>query len=181
MKYYKLTDEKNQTNDSTQWGEGITHKAIGKGNELCSPDVIHVYDHPLKAAMFNPIHANFVNPRLWEVRVSKIVANDKRKVGVKSCTTVKEIPLPEITTEQRVKFAIYCALEVYHNKAYVKWANDWLTGKDRTRVAAEAAAEAAARVAWAAEAAAEAAARVARVAAWAANIDFVKILKKAVE
>lgn len=159
MKYYKLTDEKNQTRDGTQWGEGITHKAAGKGKELCTEDVIHVYDHPLKAVMFNPLHANFTNPHLWEVKVRKIVANDSLKVGVKSCTTMREIPLPEITIEQRGKFAIYCALEVSSDKKFIKWAKGWLNGTDRT-----------------AGAAAGAAARAAR-----ANIDFVRLIEKAIK
>ena len=216
MKHYKLTDENNQTYNGTQWGEGVTHKAVGEREKLCTGDVIHVYDHPLKAVMFNPIHANFNNPHLWEVKVQKVVANDKLKVGVKQCTTLRQIPLPEITTEQRVRFAIYCALEVYRNERFVKWANDWLNGTDRSAEAAEAAALWATRAAsiwatraaaiWAAEVAtratraAEVAARTAEAAAlwatraaaiWAAEvaartaeaeeIDFVRLIKKAMK
>jgi len=203
MKYYKLTDEKGQTNEDTQWGENITHRAIGEGSELCTQDVIHVYDHPLKAAMFNPIHANFTIPHLWECRVRKVVANDGLKVGVKSCTTIKEIPLPEITMEQRVRFAIYCSLEVYSDKDFIKWANNWLNGKDRTAEAVRAAARAAKEAPWTAARAAEEAVRAAaraawraaeeaawaaaRAAAWAAEeavratreINFIKLIKKA--
>ena len=208
MKYYKLTDERNQTKGGTQWGEGITHKAIGKGKELCSPGVIHVYDHPLKAVMFNPIHADFTTPHLWEVRIRKVVADDGLKVGVKSCTTIKEIPLPEITTEQRVRFAIYCALEVYKNERFLTWAQGWLNSTDRTEAAwaaawAAEAAEAAARSAEAARSASRSAARAAEAtqkaveaagaaarsaaeaAAWtpeaAKKIDFVRLIKKAMK
>ena len=225
MKYYKLTDENGKTRGDTQWGEGVTHKATGKGKKMCTGDVIHVYDHPLKAVMFNPGHADFRNPKLWECHAKKVVANDQLKIGVKSCTTVKEIPLPEITTAQRVKFALYCALEVYRDEVFVQWANYWLNGKDRTESAAsaarsaESAAWSAARsaawsaesAAWLAASAAESAARSARSAAraaarsarsaesadWsaaraaarsaaeaaesAATIDFVKLIKKAMD
>ena len=194
--YYKLTDEKFQSNNNTQWGEGITHKATGKGDTLCSSDVIHVYDHPLKAAMFNPIHANFQNPVLWTCHVKKIVANDTLKVGVKECTTIKRISLPKITTNQRVRFAILCALKVYNDKDFVTWAGNWLSGKNKTAEAAARAAWAtgaawaawAAGAAWAAEAAGAAgaagaarAAGAAAEAAWAAeatDIDFVALIKK---
>ena len=170
MKYYKLTNQDMKTTNDTTWGENVTHKAYGKGNELCSGDVIHVYDHPLKAAMFNPIHASIDNPILWECRVRKVVANDQLKVGVKQCTTIKQISLPEITTNQRIRFAIYCALEVYNDKGFIKWANNWLSGKDRTWAAARAAAENTAEVAWdAARAAAWAARDAMRAAAWAAE------------
>lgn len=183
MKYYKLTDEKDCTSNNTQWGEGITHKAKGCGSQLCSPDVIHVYDHPLKAVMFNPIHANFKDYHLWEVRVKKVVANDTLKVGVKQCTTIRQRNAPIITTEQRVKFAILCALEVYKEKSFVKWANDWLSGKDRTEsagsAAESAAGSAAGSVAW------SAAWSVAWSVAWSAAesaakpLDFVALIKKA--
>ena len=191
MKYYKLTDENYQTEGGTKWGEGITHKATSKGEELCSTDVIHVYDHPLKAAMFNCIHANFTNPVLWECKIKKVVANDQLKVGVKQCTTIKRLPLPQITINQRVYFAILCALQVYKEESFVQWAEEWLSGKDRTWTAAEAAfaateiaeaagaAEAARAAALAARAAALAAAEVAKTAIWA-QADFVSLIKKAI-
>ena len=187
MKYYKLTDEHGETQNNTKWGENITHKATRDGKEMCTRDVIHVYDHPLKAVMFNIIHAGFRSPKLWRCRVKRVVANDYLKVGVKSCTTIKEIPLPEITIKQRVRFAIYCALEVYSDDGFVKWANDWLNGKDLERSAAAAArsaesAESAARSAALAESAVWSAAAAARSAARSATtIDFVKLIKKAMD
>ena len=193
MTYYKLTNRKYRTRSGTQWGEGVTHKATGSGTELCSADVIHVYDHPLKAAIFNPIHAAIVKPVLWECEIDKVVANDSLKVGVKSCTTIRQIPLPELTLNQRVRFAILCALKVYHEKSFTEWAKNWMDGNNRTAEAAEAAAWAAAEAAGAAEAAAEAAeaAEAAVRAAWAAgaaaraagaaaNIDFVSLIERAI-
>jgi len=168
MKYYKLTDKNDESYNHTKWGENVTHKAQGDGNSLCSPDVIHVYDHPLKAGMFDPIHAGFSSYQLWEVKVRGIVKNDTLKVGVKQCTTICRIDTPVITTEQRVKFAIYSALAVYKEKPFVEWAHNWLSGKNRdgsAAWAAESAAESAA--AWAAKSAAAWAAESA--AAWAAN------------
>ena len=156
MKYYKLTDLENKTTNDTIWGENVTHKATGKGEELCSPDVIHVYDHPLKAVMFNPFHADFKSYKLWECRVREVVANDNLKVGVKECTTIRKVEAPVIKTEARIRFAILCALEVYKDKEFEIWANDWLSGKNRTERAAARAAE-------------------------AVNLSFVKLIKKAVK
>jgi hypothetical protein len=204
MKYYKLTNQGGRTYGGTQWGENVTHRAWGWGRKLCSEDVIHVYDSPYKAVLFNPIHASFREPRLWECRVRKVVANDQLKVGVKQCTTIREIPLPKITTEQRVKFAILCALEVYHNPAFVTWANNWLSNTDRSARSVSAAAEdakaawawaaasAAAKAAWAWAAASEdakaawawAAASAAAEAAWAAAraaIPFSKLIREALK
>jgi len=203
MRYYKLTDKYNQTHDGTQWGENVIHKAIGEGKDLCSPDVIHVYDHPLKAVMFNLIHAAFSKYNLWECNVRKVVADDGLKVGVKQCTTIRRIEAPIITTEQRVRFAIYCALEVNKEKSFVLWAENWLSGKDRTVSAAFSAARSGESATLSAELAAMSAARSGESAALSAesaafsaamsagealsaesaskSLDFVALIKKAIK
>mgnify|MGYP001609670390 CR=1 FL=1 len=55
MKLYKLTDRKGQTQNETQWGEGITHTAAGSGTTLCTDNVIHAYVDPLLAVFHDPI------------------------------------------------------------------------------------------------------------------------------
>jgi hypothetical protein len=166
MKVYKLTDANGQTHGGTQWGEGVTHKATGKGKELCSDGYIHAYEHPNLAALLNPIHGNFTNPRLWECEAKGTPKRDGQlKLGAKTMTTIREIPLPVYTTEQRIAFAIYCGQAVCKHAAWNLWAERWLDGTDRSAAAAARAAEEAA--AWA-ERAARVAARAARVAAEAA-------------
>jgi hypothetical protein len=106
------------------------------------------------------------------------------KVGYTKMQLTKELQLPNVTTNQRIAFGILCALEVYHLPEFTKWANDWLSGKDRTWAAASAArAEAsAARAEARAEAWAAAAASAAR-AAWAAAgmLNLPEIAHKAME
>lgn len=160
---YKLTDENGRTYGDTQWAEGTVHKTNGKG-DLCGPGWLHAYEHPLLAALFNPIHANFRNARLWRATGGIGKRDGELKCGATRLKLGKEIALPELSTEFRVCFAIRVALVVYQEPGFVKWANDWLSGKDRSKQAAEAADAAA----WAAaDAAAEAAADAAD-AAWAA-------------
>jgi hypothetical protein len=162
IKLYKLTDRDGQTWGGTQWGPGISHSGTGEG-ELCGPGWIHAYEHPLIAVLMNPIHANFQNPRLWEAEGEVALRDGQLKCGCKTLTTVREIPLPKITTEMRVRFAIMCAKEVCAYPAWNAWADRWLSGEDRS----EAAAAKAEWAAWAAGAA-SAAYRSARAAAWAA-------------
>ena len=201
MKVYKLTNEDDQTYGDTQWGRGITNTAKVAGNRLCSEQVIHCYRDPLLAVLFNPLHANIPKPHLWEAEADEIVADDGQKLGAKTLTTLRRIRIPRIRRTQYIAFAILCALEVNHDKDFVKWAEGWLSSKDRTRTAAWAAwaawaagaaarAAEAARAAWAAKAAG-AAARAAEAAAWAAEaaeaaaakdeIDFISIALKAME
>ena len=161
---YKLTRQDDTTSggDTTvTWGANVSHTAVGSGTQLCSSDVIHAYTHPLLAVLLNPIHANYENPKLWRCE-GEVVADDHGlKVGVKTLTTIEEITLPVVTTEQRVKFAILCAKQVYKDKQWNEWADKWLSGEDRS---------APAWAAWAAEAAAAEAAWAAARSAAAASV-----------
>ena len=156
----KLTDNKDQTFDNTQWGENVTHTTNGKG-ELCSEGWLHYYDSPLLAVLLNPIHANFTKPHLWKIKVGGTVKEDcGLKFGTTKVTTISRMKLPKVTTEQRIIFGILCAMKVYKDNKFLEWGNHWIDGSDRSTRAAWAAAraaEAARAAAWAVEAAAEAA------------------------
>jgi len=188
---YKLTTQNLTTHKDFQWEVGIPKTIENPSEELCSEGVFHYYASPEQAALFNPIHANIKNPRLFEVEIDREVAFDGLKGGCHQMTLIKEIPLPQFTLEQRIKFAIKCALLVYKEESFVQWAVSWLSGKDRTAyvayVAARAAADAAAFAAAyaAAYAAADAAARAAAdaaadAAARAASINFQEIIEEVI-
>ena len=171
-KLYKITDSADQTYGKCQWGEGITIKTSGEG-EMCGEGYTHWYTDPRLAVLFNPIHGDFdlETAHLWEGE-GEIIKTDGLKVGCIEATTLKRINFPIISTEQKVKFAILCALEVYNEEKFIRWAHNWLDNVDRT----EATAWLGAKEGWTARAAAEAAAWAA-AAAWAVkNIDFVKII-----
>jgi hypothetical protein len=184
MMLYKLTDGDGKTRNDTQWGPGVSHSGTGEGG-LCGPGWIHAYENPLIAVLLNPIHADFQNTRMWEAEGDVGLRDGQLKCGCATLTTIREIPLPEITTEMRVRFAILCAKDVCACSAWNAWADKWLSGKDRSAAAAAAAAamaayDAAARAAaagaaydaaaWAAAAAAAAAYRSARAAARASAL-----------
>lgn len=172
-KLCKLTTSDNYTRKGQMneclWGEGATHSGTGSG-DLCGSGFIHAYEHPLLAVLLNPIHANINSPNLWLCEGEIAKREGELKVGCISLKTIKRITLPQITTEFRVRFAINIALFVYKAPAFVKWAENWLSRKDRSAWVATKAAEAEA-TAWAeeAEAAAWAAAWAAKAAARAAE------------
>ena len=122
-KLYKLTDQSGQTRNATQWGPGVTHEASGEG-ELCGHGWLHAYTHPLLAALLNPIHANFQEPVLWEAEGEIWLYDHGLKVGCRKLTTLRQIPLPAVTLEQRVEFGIRCALSVYTCLLYTSDAAD---------------------------------------------------------
>ena len=153
---YKFTDQNMQTHGGCQWVLGEKKTTGGEG-ELCGPGWLHCYADPLLAVLLNPIHADYENPRLFRARVGRKSKHDHGlKSGYTKMTLIEEIPVPAISTAQRVRFAILCAMKVYQDPGFVQWGENWLSGKDRSAEAAEAAAEAAeaARAAEAAEAAA---------------------------
>jgi len=190
---YKLTDSNGCTRGDTQWGPGVSHSGTGEG-DLCGPGWIHAYTHPLLALLMNPGHANIDNPLLWESEGEIALSDYGLKVGCRTLMTLREIPVPQITTEQRVRFGILCAKQVCDDLAWNVWADKWLSGEDRSRESASTAAaraaytdaDAAAFAAFAASAAADAAA--ADAAAFAADaaaayagkpLDFIAIAEEA--
>ena len=190
-KMYKLVTQDFTTHGNTKWILGVTVTAKGMGKEMCSDAVLHCYNNKYLAVIFNPLHANISNPHLIEIDCSPIITTDGLKYACKSQTMIKEIKLPAITTLQKVEFAIRCAMLVHTEKEFTTWANNWLSGKDRTGSAAGSAAESAARsaaesaawsAAWSAAESAMAAAGSARSAAEsAAGESFSQIIDKIME
>ena len=134
---YKLTNLHSQTRSATQWGENVTHELPARDTyQLCSKQVLHAYASPELAVLMDPIHAILLpDAILWEAE-GDIVVNDGTKVGCTRLTTLKRIPIPAITLEQRVTFAIKCALHAYKEPSWVAWAQAWLANTNRDAYAA---------------------------------------------
>ncbi len=130
---YKLTTLTRVTRVDTLWGEGITHTLpIRKKYGLGSRDVLHAYVSPELAVLLNPIHAAFLDDALlWECD-GDVVINDGTRIGCISITTHRIISKPAITLEQRVKFAIRCAMSVCKDPLWNTWAHNWLSNSDRS-------------------------------------------------
>ena len=166
---YKLTNQNMQTYNEFQWELGKKYVIENDEDALCGEGFFHFYCHPLLAILHNSIHAQLPNPRLFKAKVSgKNKTDGQLKEGWKKATLIEEIPIPEITIKQKIRYGILCALEVYNENSFVEWANNWLSGKDRSRAAARASADAAVVVHVAARAA-DAAAYAADAAAYAAR------------
>jgi hypothetical protein len=133
MTLYKITDKNDCTwYGSTQWGEGVTNTADGKGS-LCTKHWIHAYRDLYFGILMNPVHGNYEpeTMHIWKSE-GKIGIDDNTKVGCTSLTTLHRIDVPTITIEQKVKIAIRCACAVYKDLRWIKWANEWESGKDRS-------------------------------------------------
>ena len=139
MKAYKLTDQNMQTHNGYQWKLQEWQETNGKG-ELCGSGWLHYYSDPILALLLNPIHAAIAAPRLFEAEIAgKVEGDHGLKAGCTKMRLVKELQLPAVTMEQRIKFGILCALEVYQEPSFVQWAAKWLDGSNRSKEAAWAA------------------------------------------
>jgi hypothetical protein len=153
QKYYKLLSKEMTSHNNTKWEIGVPISILKEGNTMCSDEVLHCYNHPLLAVFLNPIHANIKDPRFFEISVDEIVNTDGLKFASKSQTLINEIPLPEISTEQRIEIGIKIVKTVNKDKKWNLWADKWLSGENRSITAADAAADAATYATYAANAA----------------------------
>ena len=139
---YKLTTQDMKTRvglpNETAWVLGKWVEAKGKPkHNLCSTSYIHWYTDPLLAVLFNPIHANINDPRIWEIETAGDEQLDgSLKGGSQRVRLMKEIALPTVTMEQRIRFVILCVKEVYAADKWQTWADNWLSGKDRSYASA---------------------------------------------
>ena len=155
----KLLQQDLTSHGGCRWTVGEWKETTGKG-ELCGPGWLHCYESVELAVLLNPIHANIRNPAGYTVEVDGAVQHDHGlKTGYTRMRLMEPIVLPSVTTEQRVRFALACALAGRRSLAYRGWALSWLDGTDRSAEAAAAEVEEARAAAWAA----------AEAAAWAAE------------
>jgi hypothetical protein len=104
-------------------------------------EVFRVCEHPLLAVFLN--RAETENTFMFSgtgiaksKKFSESLLNTFNNVKIE-----RRVKLPDITLEQRVEFAIRCAMVIYEDKDWLKWANNWLNGTDRTLKSARKAAE----------------------------------------
>lgn len=139
---YKLTSmfDKTGPHRECQWGEGVTHKAPTRCPSLCTDGWIHAYRDPLLAILMDPIQGIFTSSlkfHLW-LAEGTIGADDGTKVGCRTLTTLKRAPIPTVTPQERIAFALRTTMECYEDASVgTEWAINWLTGKDRTTETAE--------------------------------------------
>jgi hypothetical protein len=128
---YKITNENGQTKNYTQWGQNIEHRANG---QLAKID-LNAFTDPLLAVLLSPIYCNFKRPQLWEAE-GDIEKENALHVECTRLKTIRQIELPQITAEQRIRFAILLIKEVYINIEWNNWADKWLRGENQNNMAA---------------------------------------------
>lgn len=195
--------------DLSPWTVGTWRETNGVGS-LCGPGWLHAYESPELAEFHDPIHGNYgPSAELWRVECAgRELRDGAMKCGWSRMQPVESIERSIPTLEQRVRYAILCAMATLpdepRDSVWRRWAEDWLAGRDRTattaretvwqahglalaarkanwsaEAAAETAAEIESKAAVATEVAAKTVAEAAEAAAQAAGIDLAAIARRA--
>jgi len=62
----------------------------------------------------------------------KKLSDNNLKFGFTQMRLVEELPVSKFMTTQRMIFGILCIKEIFKNKKWNRWADNWLSNKDRT-------------------------------------------------
>jgi len=134
---YLLTED--NTTRKFEWGDNFSRiTTMSWGTGISHEGGIVAFDSPLVAAMYADNNTN----ELWEC-----IGEYGKKLGggryeYTRLTAVCAVVLPEVTEEQRIAFGILCAEEVCSIPEWRTWAENWLSGAERSQETATAVANA---------------------------------------
>ena len=134
----KWISEDMRTKNDTYWTVNIPNELPEEDTlELCRKGLFHYVSDPLLAVFLKGYHNCNDYSSLY-----KVVDEGKSVEGIDKCgatklTLVKELEIPEVTLNQKIAFAILCALEVYKEIRFVTWAKNWLSGQARSNKSVE--------------------------------------------
>lgn len=121
-KVYKITHMDMSARHGFQYHLNQEAYATGKGMELCSDGVLHSYRHPLLATVFRFIHAvDYTNLRIFEAEaLGRINEPTQIKLGSKGLKLLKEVKMPVITEEFKLRVIALIGLELSSVKRFRK-------------------------------------------------------------
>lgn len=134
MRKYILTDSQGIAANGKRVTVGKVTHAIRAPNDVYSLVVKLCADSPLLAVLQNPSYRPSGGHRLFQINQWEVsVSGDTPR----AYTVIKELPAPPaVTLRQQLAFAVLALAEVYREPAYLKWADNWLSGADRGAIAA---------------------------------------------
>ena len=141
MIFYKLVS-------STYEGTGEELRGKKYAMESVDPDYTYNWYHLDKTPELAELSSTvFIVPddfSLWETKPGGLIKYENGIVACTECELVQEVSAPDIRLVQRVEITIRAVKLVCDNEAWNRWADDWLSDKDRTYETAAAAHKAAA-------------------------------------
>lgn len=131
--YYLLADANGHSLRGSQIHSGHFIQSRHEGGDLVSRNTWECMSTPQLAVMVNPLHAQSVPARLFEIR-HREVALVPRRAGVN--LYIRELSVPTVAPIQKLAFAIMAVRDLNYDHPFTDWAQRWLAGTDRTTIAA---------------------------------------------
>lgn len=133
MRKYVLTDPDGLTPKGEKLEPGKLVEDARSGKDLLARLGACCCDSPLVAALVSPLPTD--GTRMFQINCWKVSADPAQ---TQTYTVIKEVaPVPRVTLEHKLAFALLALLEVYKNKDFQVWAQGWLSGQDRSFTAAQ--------------------------------------------
>jgi len=129
MQLYFLADQEGHLADHRVLQCGKFKQAIGSKDDPLARYAGPIHTSPLVAALTHPDSVDGDHNKMFEVNRWKVNVDS---TNPEAYTVVKEVPVPTVTLGQKVAFTVATIREIYHDSDFVQWADDWLSGKDRS-------------------------------------------------
>jgi hypothetical protein len=120
--YYLVTDQKDQSWRSVQWGPNTSH-------EEANPNFHFGLYNSLSIAQFMyPYHEDIAEPKFWKATATIAPSNHYYNTASK-VTTIEPISVALPTNQQRINFAILACSHIVSNPIFREWAKAFLLGQ----------------------------------------------------
>jgi len=133
MHKYAFVDENDTTPDNIRLEVGKYVADATEGNQLLEKLTHAAGDSPLFAALVNPEDLSKKPMKLYSIEQWAV---DPKSNNGKCYMVVKEVEAPVVRLEQKLRFAIAAMGNLYENKKFKIWAENWATDSDRSYDAA---------------------------------------------
>lgn len=133
MKKYTLTDSESVSASRHRLAPGkfIHNPKNSKAMHRLVQDCC--CDTPLLAAMVSPFSS--ANGKLYQITCWNVAVDPK--AGGQAYTVIKEVtPVPQVSVEQKLQFAMLVMRELYTDRDFQKWIDFWVTDANRSAEAA---------------------------------------------
>lgn len=129
MHKYAFVDENGTTPDNIRLEVGKYVADATEGSELLMKMTHAAGESPLFAALVNPADLNKHPMKLYSIEQWEV---DPKSSDGKCYMVVKEVEAPVVRLEQKLRFAIAALGNLYNNKKFKRWANNWVIDSDRS-------------------------------------------------
>ncbi|MFV1997280.1 MAG: hypothetical protein ACC641_04630 [Acidiferrobacterales bacterium] len=133
MHKYAFVDGNDTTSDNIRLEVGKYVADATEGNQLLEKMTHAAGDSPLFAALVNPEDLSKKPMKLYSIEQWAV---DPENNNGKCYMVVKEVEAPVVRLEQKLRFAIAAMGNLYDNKKFKTWAENWAIDSDRSYDAA---------------------------------------------